>query len=195
MCCFVKSLYRVCFRNVKQPTLAQFFTVRTRCEHAVFTCHAQVFTIESLHAVGVGLLVFRLLPNLDAVTGAMLTRYEHTNIFAMLQFCSCLSFIPAVLTLLSRKPAKITVILVVFDIMAIGAQSSGFWAWPMFFPEVAKEALTVPIALTLISLGRGIFMKWFTHLLCSPRLLAELRARTQRVSVYSRFGAIVKDAA
>ena len=37
--------------------------------------------------------------------------------------------------------------------MAIGAQSSGFWAWPMFFPELRKEALTVPIALTLISLG------------------------------------------
>lgn len=66
---------------------------------------------------------------------------------------SCLSFVPAILTLLSRKPTKLSVVLVAVDIAAIAAQSSGFWALPMFFPEVAKEALLVPIALTLISIG------------------------------------------
>lgn len=44
---------------------------------------------------------------------------------------NALCFVPAVLTLLSRKPSKIALILVIVDIACIGAQSSGLWAWPV----------------------------------------------------------------
>lgn len=85
------------------------------------------------------MLVFKVLPGLDAVTGAMLS--------------NCLCIIPAMLTLLSRKPSKLTVIFVILDIICIGAQSSGFWAWPVFIPEMASDAWAVPIAILLCSVA------------------------------------------
>lgn len=95
--------------------------------------------METLHAIGAGLLVFKVLVGLDAVTGAMLT--------------NCVCFIPSVLTLLSRKPSKITAILVLIDLGCIAAQSSGFWAWPIFVPELSHHAWAVPMAIFLCSLG------------------------------------------
>ncbi len=99
----------------------------------------QVFLLETFHAVGMGMLVFKVLPGLDAMTGAMLT--------------NCFCFVPAVLTLLSRKAGKLTVILVFLDILSIAAQSSGFWAWPVFIPELAEDAWAVPVALCLVSVA------------------------------------------
>lgn len=99
----------------------------------------QVLGVETVSAVGVGLLVFKVLPGLDAVTGAMLG--------------ACMGFVPAVLSLLSRKPAKMAVILVFLDIGAIAAQSSGFWAWPVFIPELARDAWAVPASICLMSVA------------------------------------------
>ncbi|VDD93431.1 unnamed protein product, partial [Enterobius vermicularis] len=125
--CFVRSFHRTLFRNVKRPTFAQFITV---------------FCIETMHAVGVAVLVFRILPDLDAVTGAMLT--------------NAMCLIPCMLSLISRKPSKVSLLLVLLDIICIAAQSSTFWAWPVSFlphQSLQKHALSVPITLLLISLA------------------------------------------
>lgn len=99
----------------------------------------QVFVIETLHAAGIGLLLFKVLPGLDAVTGAMLS--------------NCLCIVPAILTLLSRKPGRLSIVFVILDLLSIAAQSSGFWAWPIFIPELAADAWAVPLAIFLTSLG------------------------------------------
>uniref|UniRef100_A0A158R449 chitin synthase n=1 Tax=Syphacia muris TaxID=451379 RepID=A0A158R449_9BILA len=122
--CFVRSFHRTLFRNVKRPSFAQFVTV---------------FCIETMHSIGVGIFVFRILPDLDAVTGAMLT--------------NAMCLVPCVLSLISRKPSKVSLLLVLFDIACIAAQSSTFWAWPAFSPSLQKHALSVPITLLLISLA------------------------------------------
>ncbi|PIO53370.1 hypothetical protein TELCIR_25297, partial [Teladorsagia circumcincta] len=98
-----------------------------------------VFFIETLHAIGVGILVFRIFPDLDAVTATQLT--------------SGMCFIPAILSLLSRRPSKIALILVIIDIVAIAAQSSGFWAFPMFIPSLEKHSVAIPWCLAFISLA------------------------------------------
>ncbi|PAV79546.1 hypothetical protein WR25_20899 isoform B [Diploscapter pachys] len=122
--CFIRSLHRTMFKNVKRPTLMQFLVV---------------LIIESLHAIGVGILVFRIFPDLDAITASQLT--------------NAMCFIPAILSLLSRKPSKIALILVLIDIAAIAAQSTSFWAFPMFMPNLQKHMITIPVSLTLISLA------------------------------------------
>lgn len=95
-------MHRTMFRNVKRPTFIQFIFV---------------LIVESLHSVGVGILVFRIFPDLDAVTAVQLT--------------NAMCFVPAVLSLISRRPSKVSLILVFIDIAAIAAQSSGFWAYPV----------------------------------------------------------------
>ncbi|CAI5440716.1 unnamed protein product [Caenorhabditis angaria] len=122
--CFVRSMHRTMFRNVKRPTFIQF-------------CF--VLIIESLHSIGVGILVFRIFPDLDAVTAVQLT--------------NAMCFVPAILSLISRRPSKVALILVIIDIAAIAAQSSGFWAYPMFMPNLQKHSVAIPVSLTLISLA------------------------------------------
>ncbi|CAI4232245.1 unnamed protein product [Auanema sp. JU1783] len=122
--CFIRSLHRTLFKNVKRPTLLQF---------------AVVLITESLHATGVGILVFRIFPDLDAVTASQLT--------------NAMCFIPAILSLVSRQAKGVSLILVIIDIAAIGAQSSGFWAFPMFIPNLERHSFAIPVSLTLISLA------------------------------------------
>ncbi|CAO4368072.1 unnamed protein product [Caenorhabditis nigoni] len=122
--CFVRSMHRTMFRNVKRPTFIQF----------VF-----VLIVETLHSIGVGILVFRIFPDLDAVTAVQLT--------------NAMCFVPAILSLISRKPSKLSLVLVIIDIAAIAAQSSGFWAYPMFMPNLQKHSIAIPVSLTLISLA------------------------------------------
>ncbi|KHJ90322.1 hypothetical protein OESDEN_09836 [Oesophagostomum dentatum] len=100
---------------------------------------AKVVTIETLHAIGVGILVFRIFPDLDAVTATELT--------------NAMCFVPAVLSLVSRRPSRVAFLLVIVDIIAIAAQSSGFWAFPMFIPSLEKHSVAIPWCLLLISLA------------------------------------------
>ncbi|CAD6197537.1 unnamed protein product [Caenorhabditis auriculariae] len=130
--CFVRSLHRTMFKNVKRPTFMQFMVV---------------LLIESLHSIGVGILVFRIFPDLDAVTAAQLT--------------NAMCFVPSVLSLISRRPNKIALILVIIDMAAIAAQSSGFWAYPMFMPNLQKHSVAIPVSLTLVSLA---WWQNFVHL-------------------------------
>uniref|UniRef100_A0A7E4VWA1 chitin synthase n=1 Tax=Panagrellus redivivus TaxID=6233 RepID=A0A7E4VWA1_PANRE len=139
--CFIRCFHRTLFRNVKRPTLIQFFTV---------------LTIESLHAFGVGLLVFKVLPDFPAETAAMLS--------------NAICLVPSVLSILSRRAAKMTLILVIIDIAAIVPQSSDFWAWPALVPEIRSKALLISISLLLISLA------WWQNFVDSQSFLPPVRA-------------------
>lgn len=58
VCCFVKSIYRVCFRNVKTPTIAQFFTVKqcffsTKYHFLISDFHYRIVARSRCRLVGV----------------------------------------------------------------------------------------------------------------------------------------------
>ena len=100
-----------------------------------------VWLFESCHVVGIALLFFVVLPELDVVKGAMLT--------------NCLCFIPACLGLMSRhqKESK-RWMKVMGDLIAIGGQATGFFIWPIV--EVGRGntvTWTVPVAIFLTSAG------------------------------------------
>ncbi|EYC16675.1 hypothetical protein Y032_0033g2779 [Ancylostoma ceylanicum] len=139
--CFVRSLHRTLFKNVKRPTLLQFVVV---------------LIIETLHAIGVGILVFRIFPDLDAVTATQLT--------------NAMCFVPAILSLLSRRPSRVAFLLVIVDIVAIAAQSSGFWAFPMFIPSLEKHSVAIPWCLLLISLA------WWQNFVHDDSIFPPVRA-------------------
>ncbi|XP_061707236.1 chitin synthase chs-2 isoform X2 [Cydia pomonella] len=115
---------RICFfKSSKRPTSAQFIVV---------------FIAESLHTIGLGLLFFKILPELDVVKGAMIT--------------NCLCIIPAILGLLSRNSRDSKRFMkVIVDMVAIVAQVTGFIVWPLL--ENKPVLWLIPIASLCISLG------------------------------------------
>ncbi|XP_035215199.1 chitin synthase chs-2-like isoform X2 [Stegodyphus dumicola] len=113
---------RICvFKSYRKPKLTTFIVV---------------FIAETMYAVGLSLLVFVVLPDLDVIKGAMIT--------------NCVCFIPAVLGLLSRhageskRPLK-----VVFDILSVILQGTGFVIWPM--TEGGSRSWLIPISMFLVS--------------------------------------------
>uniref|UniRef100_A0A8R1TKH3 chitin synthase n=1 Tax=Onchocerca volvulus TaxID=6282 RepID=A0A8R1TKH3_ONCVO len=139
--CFISCIHRVFFRNVKKPTLVQFITV---------------FVIETLNAIGFGILAFKILPNLDAITGAMLTNF------------TC--FVPSILLLLSRRPNRWAILLMAADILCIIVQIIVLWTLPNLNASLRKFAFTLPLCLILISLG------WWQNFAHIESALAPIRA-------------------
>lgn len=98
----------------------------------------QVFIAESLHTIGVALLIFKVLPELDVVKGAMIT--------------NCLCIIPAILSLLSRNSRDSKrFVKVIVDMAAIVAQVTGIIVWPLL--ENKPVLWLIPISTFCISLG------------------------------------------
>lgn len=97
-----------------------------------------VTLMESLSCFGTALLMFVVLPQIDAIQGAMLT--------------NCLCVIPGILGLLSRcaKEGK-RAVKVLIDMAAIAAQVTGFVIWPLL--ENRPELWVIPIACVMISCG------------------------------------------
>jgi chitin synthase len=94
--------------------------------------------METLHTIGLAILVFYILPDLDVVKGAMLT--------------NCICFVPGVLGLLSRNNKESQRFLkVIIDLAAIAAQATGFVVWPII--EQRADLWIIPIAIFLVSLG------------------------------------------
>lgn len=115
---------RMCFfKSSKRPTFGHFL---------------MVFIPETAHTIGIALLVFYILPDMDVIKGAMLT--------------NCLCFVPAVLGLLSRNNKESgRFIKVIVDLIAIAAQATGFVVWPIV--ERKPDLWIIPIAIFLTSLG------------------------------------------
>ncbi|XP_063838670.1 chitin synthase chs-2 isoform X3 [Ostrinia nubilalis] len=115
---------RICFfKSSKRPSFTQFVVV---------------FIAESLHTIGMALLFFVILPELDVVKGAMLT--------------NCLCVVPAILGLLSRNSRDSKrFVKVIVDMAAIVAQVTGFIVWPL--SEDKPVLWLIPVASLCISLG------------------------------------------
>ncbi|XP_066155145.1 chitin synthase chs-2 isoform X2 [Euwallacea fornicatus] len=93
---------------------------------------------ETAHTIGLALLAFYVLPDIDVVKGAMLT--------------NCLCFVPGVLGLLSRNNKESSrFIKVIMDLIAISAQATGFIVWPII--ENRADLWIIPITIFLISMG------------------------------------------
>ncbi|KAM3718282.1 Chitin synthase [Dirofilaria immitis] len=122
--CFIGCIHRIFFRNVKKPTFMQFVTV---------------FIVETLNAIGVGILVFRILPNLDAITGAMLTNF--------------VCFVPSILLLLSRRSNRLAILFIAVDIVCIIVQIIALWSLSNLNVSLRKYTFILPFCLILISLG------------------------------------------
>ncbi|XP_065208101.1 chitin synthase chs-2-like isoform X5 [Planococcus citri] len=129
----IRSL-RICFfKSWRRPPLKDF----------VFVCG-----METLHTIGVASLVFNVLPSLDVVKGAMIT--------------NCLCFIPAFLTLTSRNARGVSTrsdkselyAKIAMDVIAVGAQTTGFVLWPLLEKQRDPvELIIIPITLFLVSCG------------------------------------------
>uniref|UniRef100_A0A0R3RRN4 chitin synthase n=1 Tax=Elaeophora elaphi TaxID=1147741 RepID=A0A0R3RRN4_9BILA len=139
--CFIGSIHRAFFRNVKKPTLVQFITV---------------FVVETLSAIGTGILVFKILPNLDAITGAMLTNF------------AC--FVPSILLLLSRRSNRLVIFFVAADVLCIIVQIVALWVLPDLNVSLQKFKFILPLCLILISLG------WWQNFVYIESALAPIRA-------------------
>ncbi|CAG9769089.1 unnamed protein product [Ceutorhynchus assimilis] len=113
---------RMCyFKSSKRPPFSHFL---------------MIFVPETAHTIGLALLFFYVLPDLDVVKGAMLT--------------NCLCFVPAVLGLLSRNNKESSrFIKVIMDLIAISAQATGF-VWPII---ERTDLWIIPVTIFLISLG------------------------------------------
>ncbi|KAF8362093.1 chs-2 [Pristionchus pacificus] len=141
---------------------SDFNTVRIAPKHsakwawALFLVIAipEVFVIETLHAIGVGIFVFRILPDLDAITALMLM--------------NAVCVVPACLSLISRRAKKMTLIYIILDVFAIGAQSTIYWK--TISPTLVSHRLSLPISLTLISLA------WWQNFPHPKSALAPIRA-------------------
>lgn len=127
-----------------------------------------VFLMETLHAIGLVLLVFIVLPELDSVKGAMLT--------------NCLCVVPGILGLLSRtskegkRAAK-----VLLDLAAIAAQVTGFVVWPLL--EDRPVLWMIPVSAVMISCG------WWENYVSaqSPFSIVRALGRVKEDLKYTRY--------
>lgn len=145
---------RICFfKSWKLPRKSHFFFI---------------FLMDTFHAIGLVLLVFVVLPELDSVKGAMLT--------------NCLCVIPGVLGLLSRtskegkRAAKI-----IMDLAAIAAQVTGFVVWPLL--EDRPVLWMIPVSAFMISCG------WWENYVSSQSPFSIVRAlgRVKEDLKYTRY--------
>ncbi|CAG9533278.1 unnamed protein product [Cercopithifilaria johnstoni] len=139
--CFICCIHRAFFRNVKKPTFVQFIAV---------------FIVETLNASGVGILALKILPNLDAIAGAMLTNF------------AC--FVPSILLLLSRRPNRLAILFMAADFFCIIVQIVALWALPDLNVSFQKFKFILPLCLILISLG------WWQNFVHIESALAPIRA-------------------
>lgn len=120
---------RMClFKSWRKPLVGDFLTV---------------FLFETLHVIGTALLIYKVLPDLDVIKGAMLT--------------NCFCFIPGLFGLFSRNKGESRLFLkLIVDIVALGFQISGFFVWPLIEhrknPDNTQIWL-IPVAIFLTSFG------------------------------------------
>lgn len=128
-----------------------------------------VFLMETFHVVGLVLLMFVVLPELDSVKGAMIT--------------NCLCVVPGILGLLSRtsKEGK-RAVKVLVDLAAIAAQITGFVVWPLL--EADRPVLwVIPVSAAMISCG------WWENYVSSQSPFSMVRAlgRVKEDLKYTRY--------
>lgn len=179
---FIRAL-RICFfKSWKRPQRSHFLFI---------------FVMESLHTIGVALLMFLVLPELDSVKAAMVTNclccipgiqllslhkkikdysknLEKNEItFASKNSSTYLHLwfltIPGILGLLSRSSKEgRRAIKVIIDLLAISAQITGFVVWPLL--ENRPILWMVPVAAIMTSCA------WWENYVCIHSPIGFVRA-------------------
>ncbi|OXA64962.1 Chitin synthase 1 [Folsomia candida] len=122
---FLRGLRIWVFKGQQKPTMMEFIVP---------------FIFETLHALGMALLVFAVLPKLDVVKAVMLT--------------NAVCLVPAILGLLSRGFDKYWVYKCVTDVFAIIFQLTALFVWPWFTEQQPSDRMwLLPIAAILVSCG------------------------------------------
>ncbi|XP_059620606.1 chitin synthase chs-2-like [Phlebotomus argentipes] len=121
---FVRAC-RIClFKNIFRPAVRQQLII------TAFECS---------HVIGCAILAFKVLPQMDAMKGVMLT--------------NCLCLIPAILGLLSRSTAaKAFLPKILIDLLAIAVQLTAIFLWPIIDGDMS-QMLWILSASVLISAG------------------------------------------
>lgn len=98
----------------------------------------QSLITETLHTIGVALLVLIILPELDVVKGTMLM--------------NAMCFVPGVLNALSRDSTEPRYIFkIILDVLAVSAQATAFVVWPLIKGD--NILWTIPVACVFVSFG------------------------------------------
>lgn len=158
---FIRAI-RICFfKSWKRPQRGHFLFI---------------FVMESLHTIGVALLMFIVLPELDSVKAAMVTNclccipgktlLKTRKCFEFIQkFC----FAIGILGLLSRSSKEgRRAIKVIIDLLAISAQITGFVVWPLL--ENRPILYMVPVAAIMTSCA------WWENYVCIHSPIGFVRA-------------------
>ncbi|XP_055703562.1 chitin synthase chs-2-like [Phlebotomus papatasi] len=148
---------RIClFKNIPRPNMLQQLII------CIFEC---------LHVIGFAILAFKILPQLDAMKGVMLT--------------NCLCIIPGILGLFSRSPATEKFFLkILADILAIATQITGIFLWPFTMGNLNLIVWTF-ISCILISVGwweNYVSIKSFIQPI---RWLADIKSHIGRSRYYT----------
>nr|AUS84047.1 chitin synthase-1 [Tetranychus cinnabarinus] len=127
------------------PELMTLFRAASMCtfksisspSKAVFSL---IFIVETLHTIGIVMLVFLMLPSLDVTKGVILT--------------NCFCFIPGCLSLFSRHSGEAgRGYKTLLDLLSVGAQLSGLMLWSVAESTDNPVAIYIPITSLLISIG------------------------------------------
>ncbi|KRZ04072.1 Chitin synthase 1 [Trichinella zimbabwensis] len=151
--CTFRCFHRILFRNVRKPTALQF----------VFA-----FVTETMHAFGIGLFAFYLLPEIGAVKGHFLSQ--------------CVYLLPSILSVLCRRPNRLNTFLIVIDLICIAVQSSPYWMWTVIPPnDYFRPVWMLPIAVSLISVAWWENFVHSSSIFSCIRNLANLSRRMKQV--------------
>ncbi|XP_030374774.1 chitin synthase chs-2 isoform X1 [Scaptodrosophila lebanonensis] len=127
-----------------------------------------VWLMETFSALGTALLMFVVLPQIDAIQGAMLT--------------NCLCVVPGIFGLFSRtaKEGK-RFVKAIIDMAAIAAQITGLVIWPLL--ENRRELWVIPVACVMISCG------WWENYVSAQSPVGLIRAlgRIKEEMKYTRY--------
>nr|AKZ08595.1 chitin synthase B [Helicoverpa armigera] len=154
---FLRSV-RICFfKTALKPTFLHFLAS---------------IVIETLHTVGIAMLVLIILPELDVVKGTMLM--------------NAMCFVPGLLNALSRdRNERRYVWKIMLDVLAISGQATAFVVWPLLKGDTILW--TIPVACVFVSLG------WWENFVGSSdqqwsvlRPLQELRDGLKRTRYYTQ---------
>lgn len=98
----------------------------------------QVFIIETLHTIGIAILLLFILPEIDVVKGAMLM--------------NAMCIVPGILTAFTRDQTDSRyTIKILLDVLAVSAQATAFVVWPLL--DDSPILWSIPVACVFVSLG------------------------------------------
>ncbi|KRZ13519.1 Chitin synthase 3 [Trichinella pseudospiralis] len=151
--CSFRCFHRILFRNVRKPTALQFLIA---------------FVTETMHAFGIGLFAFYLLPEIGAVKGHFLSQ--------------CVYLLPSILSVLCRRPNRLNTLLIVIDLICTAVQSSPYWMWTVIPPnDYFRSVWMLPVAVSLISVAWWENFVHSSSVFSCIRNLANLSRRMKQV--------------